>query len=1511
MEDLKGTIERIKVFCVQVLNFSKEEGIMKRRLLSIFLSLCMIFTLMPVSLMAEDTPISSDNKEEIIVFEPIEETEIRVPVGTSIDDLKLPETLSVITRKVLTNTECKEEAEGVWSGVTTSSAIDIEITRNIQVTWSSQPEYDENTPGEYVFKPVIEGYIISTKLPEVKVTVGALAAKNMLLADGPTIVVNNATEMALALEDAVDGTTVVLGKAVTNMGYIPRIPPGSTSNITIDLNGFTFSGNEGIALTHEGSGTLTIKDSVGGGKIYAYNTNKHTIVNYENGNVRVLSGEVRVSAKNGVAILNVGSGEVQVVGGLVSATGENTSAIRNTRSGKVTISGGDITATGTDGIGIDMIDGTLYTAPGTYTISGNKMAMSVPPSGYSGGSISGSKNNVNGSDATDITTADVNTNDKVQEYKYLKFASYVAQISSVKYSDLQKAFNVALEGSTIKLIGNINLSKPITIVSGDSRNLTLDLNGQTIDGGSNNVITHQGSGTLAINGGGSGYTGSITSTNGDSSGTICLEGGNLQLNSGTIYNFCQENENAVVILNKGTGTVTINNSGKVEGTKGIAIKNSSTGNVNILGGSVYVKSGNAIKNLSTGTLDISGGQVSTQDSTAAIFNEGNGKITVRGTAQVKNQCKYSNQYAIYLNSGTDDETILEIKGGYMNASPMGTAIYNNADGVIKITSGSTSSISSTYMAMNVAPDLSSYGDIHIMGNKYNTYSFEAIEITKENIDTNDEVRAYKYLSFGPLTVPAAPVNLKATPGDGEVTLEWKIRDTGGSPIIRYEISTDSGATWIDIGNEDTRYTVKGLTNGTKYLFDVRAVNVKGEGGIEGIYATPAITNYTISGKVKGSDTNSGIENAYVQLIGSDNTAVATTYTGSSGAYSFAAKPGTYKIMVSADGYEDGNISNVVVSNADLPNMDVTLTKIIPFSAVENITMTNVTSVKVNTDLTLEADVSPNDATNQSIVWSVENPNATSATISGNTFRATAPGTATVKATIIDGLGTGSDYTQTFTIIVTEEPVVTYSISGTVKGSDTNSGIAGAKVQLKKEDSNIGSPVFTDSNGAYTISNVLANTYSIEVSADGYVNGTLNDVIVRSEDVTGKDLTLTKIVTFIPVEQIIMNNASSAQVNTDLILKGTVSPANATNSTIIWSIEEANSTGATISGNTLKATAAGSATVKATVVNGLGIGRDYTKTFVITVNKESVETYRITAGAGTGGSISPSGMVTVNHGMSKTFTITPNKNYSTQDVKVDNISQGAITSYTFNNVSADHTIFVTFKYNGSGSSDSSPGSLESKNPVIAQSSAVNTPGNASDYIPNLPVFTDITSHWAKNDIEFMVNLRILNGTDTYTFSPNTKMTRGMFVTVLGRLAQADISSYNKNRFTDVANDAYYSAYIEWANKNGIANGMGNGTFAPNQPITREQMAVMMYSYAKAMGITLPQIHEERSFADSDKISEYAKEAVKIMQMAGVISGKDGNLFDPQLLATRAEVSAVLSRFVRLIDIQMDDAQLNKE
>ena len=186
-----------------------------------------------------------------------------------------------------------------------------------------------------------------------------------------------------------------------------------------------------------------------------------------------------------------------------------------------------------------------------------------------------------------------------------------------------------------------------------------------------------------------------------------------------------------------------------------------------------------------------------------------------------------------------------------------------------------------------------------------------------------------------------------------------------------------------------------------------------------------------------------------------------------------------------------------------------------------------------------------------------------------------------------------------------------------------------------------------------------------------------------------------------------------------------------------------------------------------------------------------------------------------------------------------------------------------------------------------------------YKNQIPAFTDVNNHWAKDNMLFVVSRGLLSGTSATTFSPNTGMTRGMFVTALGRLAGVDPTDYQARMFTDVKEDAYYAPYVNWAAKTGVVSGTTDTTFAPDANINREQMAVIMKNYATKLGYTIPKTLEVVNFADSAGISSWAKEAVKSMQQAGILAGKTNNCFDPAGTATRAEVATVLRRFVEIV------------
>lgn len=183
-------------------------------------------------------------------------------------------------------------------------------------------------------------------------------------------------------------------------------------------------------------------------------------------------------------------------------------------------------------------------------------------------------------------------------------------------------------------------------------------------------------------------------------------------------------------------------------------------------------------------------------------------------------------------------------------------------------------------------------------------------------------------------------------------------------------------------------------------------------------------------------------------------------------------------------------------------------------------------------------------------------------------------------------------------------------------------------------------------------------------------------------------------------------------------------------------------------------------------------------------------------------------------------------------------------------------------------------------------------------------TDISGHWAEEDIAWVLDMGLFNGISQTEFNPDGSMTRGMFVTVLGRFAGIDPADYEDwylpYLYSDVNSEYYYAPYINWATRYGITTGIGDGTFHPDQPINREQMATFLVRFANRFGYLFIPIRDEipDSFADSAAISGYALEAVEEMRRCGLLNGRinaDGTYnFDPLALAARSECAAVFHR-----------------
>ena len=250
-------------------------------------------------------------------------------------------------------------------------------------------------------------------------------------------------------------------------------------------------------------------------------------------------------------------------------------------------------------------------------------------------------------------------------------------------------------------------------------------------------------------------------------------------------------------------------------------------------------------------------------------------------------------------------------------------------------------------------------------------------------------------------------------------------------------------------------------------------------------------------------------------------------------------------------------------------------------------------------------------------------------------------------------------------------------------------------------------------------------------------------------------------------------------------------------------------------------------------------------------------YTIKATAGAGGSISPSGNVSVREGRDQTFTITPDKDYAVANVKIDGKSIGAVKSYTFENVSRTHTIEVIFmKANGN---------------------------------PQTGVFVDVaTGSYYEDAVDWAVENGITKGTDETHFSPDGICTRAQAVTFLWRAAGSPKPETRTMPFTDVPAGSYYYDAVLWAVENGITKGTSNTTFSPNLTCTRAQIVTFLWRSEKS-----PAAGTANLFVDV-KSTVYYADAVLWAVKEDITKGTTNTTFSPDADCTRAQIVTFLWR-----------------
>ena len=192
------------------------------------------------------------------------------------------------------------------------------------------------------------------------------------------------------------------------------------------------------------------------------------------------------------------------------------------------------------------------------------------------------------------------------------------------------------------------------------------------------------------------------------------------------------------------------------------------------------------------------------------------------------------------------------------------------------------------------------------------------------------------------------------------------------------------------------------------------------------------------------------------------------------------------------------------------------------------------------------------------------------------------------------------------------------------------------------------------------------------------------------------------------------------------------------------------------------------------------------------------------------------------------------------------------------------------------------------------------GDTVKIVDNGKTFYDVPgSHWGAEAIDFVTSRELFGGTSAVTFEPERSMNRGMLVTVLYRL-ENEPNVWGGGSYTDVPEGMYYSSAVAWADGNGIVTGYADAAFAPGRDITREEMAVVLYRYARYKGLDVTASTDLGRYTDADSISAYAQEAMAWTTDYGLVTADTTGALTPKGYATRAQVATILQRFLYLMD-----------
>ena len=480
--------------------------------------------------------------------------------------------------------------------------------------------------------------------------------------------------------------------------------------------------------------------------------------------------------------------------------------------------------------------------------------------------------------------------------------------------------------------------------------------------------------------------------------------------------------------------------------------------------------------------------------------------------------------------------------------------------------------------------------------------------------------------------------------------------------------------------------------------------------------------------------------------------------------------------------------------------------------------------------------------------------ATTTSMSGNQYRCVVTGSGvsviSAPATLTVNAAATTITTQPSNVTVTEGETATFSVTAT-----------GSNLTYQWQQS-------TDGSAWANISGATSSSYTTQAATMDMDGWQYRCVVTdgNSNGVTSQAATLTVTAATVSVTGVSLDKTElSLTVGDTETLTATVAPANAANQSVTWA-SSAPSVATVDAAGKVTAVGAGTATITVTTVDG---GK--TAACTVTVRPDippANPNYRITVEATQGGTVTAD-PTAAKASATVTLTPVPDRGYQVGTVAVTDrfgeavaVTEQAGGTYTFTMPNGQVTVTVTF--------EAAP----------------------------LP-FPDVTEgDWFYDAVRYAYETGLMDGVGDNRFAPNSETTRAQLVTILYRLA-GQPEPGGDSGFSDVAAGTWYTDAVAWAAENGIVNGVSETEFAPGEDITREQLAAILYRYAACQGYDVSQRADLSGFGDAESISGYAQEALSWAHAQGLVLGFEDGSLRPQGNANRAQIAAVLMRFLAAV------------